>query len=50
MSYIEEQIDKLLEKKNTVGLTVEEYESLCEYEGRLESIEWETRYFNGEVY
>jgi hypothetical protein len=46
-SYIENEIERLTNKKNTIGLNESEYESLMEYEGRLASIEAEIDFLNG---
>lgn len=48
MSWIEKAIKRLKEKEQKEGLTEDEHISLQEYEGRLDSIEWERNYLNGE--
>ena len=49
MSWIEEKIKRLRIKEETEGLDEEESMSLFEYEGRLESIEWEQEYLSGQA-
>lgn len=45
---IVKQIERLRTKQAEVGLDEDECISLMEYEGRLQSIEAETDYLNGE--
>lgn len=47
-SFIEKEIDRLCDKRNSEGLTIDEEESLYEYEGRLQAIEAERDFLNGE--
>ena len=48
MTFVEQEIERLRKKKETEGLDEDEWESLLEYEGRMQSIEAERKYLNGE--
>lgn len=48
LSFVEKEIIRLEKKQAEEGLDIDEHESLIEYKGRQQSIEWERAYLNGE--
>ena len=48
--WIEEEIERLKKQKEAGTMDEDDYASLCEYEGRLASINWERDYLNGEAH